>query len=77
MKNLKLENAGFFKCPLSAFYLVESGKGHLCLPHHFTCLKIQNKQNELKLLHSVEAGVCGTAYVTSQALKHEVCGFGV
>lgn len=44
MKKLKLENAGFLKCPLLAFYLVVSGKGHICLLHHFTCLKVQNKR---------------------------------
>lgn len=77
MKNLQLENTGFLKMSLLAFCLVESGKGHLCLLHHFTCLKVQSMQNGLELLHSVAAGVCGTAYVTSQAQKHEECGFGV
>lgn len=54
--------------------------GPSLLPPHFIYLKIQTQKiNEYltRFPHSVEAGVCSMAYVTSQAQKDEECGFGV
>jgi hypothetical protein len=64
---------------MSPLSILSSGvwEGAHLPPTPFYLSKSTKQANERKLLHSVEAGVCGTAYVTSQAQKHEECGFGV